>query len=576
MYMRHRHRRGAYPLAGNERTLPWGVRWLLLLGAFLLLAYLLWSAVMKVFGLDNALVRAGALLTVEDRGTVSVMIENKQQRAENGVMLFPDESVTTGAGAHATLLFFDGTKLRLEENSELVIDESSRGKRESNVGLTLKKGTAWLLTPPESGSGTVVRSIATPSIGFAIPAGTEAVLSPAMLAVFSADGAGVTVSVKGHDDFTIGEGQQWKLPGNGQVDGNVLSHRSPLDPLLSRSTFVVDSRRRNGSATGSGAVASGNASSDILTVTTPQNGMAVDTPVITVKGTFAPGVMSIAINGYPAVVDVAKGTFTQQVSPPDGAGEYEIKVQALDAGKAVVAEIRRSIKRAASIVSAMNAPTVTSPAKTGETYATLKEELVLRGSAPRGAMGIMVNDYKLQLFDPAKGEWSYVASVRLGNMKTGTNVYQIVALDAAGAKSPAAIITIVQGEGSEGLVTGSTTSSASSVSAGPLPNNAPLLPGALSVTAPTAGTTHAETGTGFLIEGLTSTQTATISVNDYTLQLYKAGKTTWNYIAEVAINNLKKGKNVYVIIARNAKNEILDRLEYVVEYSPGATAGSTR
>jgi hypothetical protein len=153
-------------------------------------------------------------------------------------------------------------------------------------------------------------------------------------------------------------------------------------------------------------------------------------------------------------------------------------------------------------------------------------------------------------------------------MKTGTNVYQIYALDASGNKSQAATITIIQGgEGPEGVVT-SAASSGAATSTGPLPNNAPLMPGSLSVTAPTAGTAHAETGTGFLIEGITSAKTATISVNDYTLQLYKAGKTTWNYIADVSLNNLKPGKNTYSIVARNEKNEILDKLEYVVDYQP--------
>ncbi|NOS67597.1 MAG: hypothetical protein HOO67_04515, partial [Candidatus Peribacteraceae bacterium] len=113
----------------------------------------------------------------------------------------------------------------------------------------------------------------------------------------------------------------------------------------------------------------------------------------------------------------------------------------------------------------------------------------------------------------------------------------------------------------------SSTATASSPT-GPLPTNAPLSPGTLTVTLPTAGTTHTETGTGFLLEGATSAQTSTIAVNDYVLQLYKPGKTTWNYIAETGLNNLKKGKNVYVIVARNAKQEILDTMTYTVEYAP--------
>ena len=57
-------------------------------------------------------------------------------------------------------------------------------------------------------------------------------------------------------------------------------------------------------------------------------------------------------------------------------------------------------------------------------------------------------------------------------------------------------------------------------------------------------------------------------VNDYQLQLYVAGKTFWNYIANTEYGNLKRGKNIYVIVTRNAKNEILDRVEYTVTYNP--------
>jgi hypothetical protein len=175
----------------------------------------------------------------------------------------------------------------------------------------------------------------------------------------------------------------------------------------------------------------------------------------------------------------------------------------------------------------------------------------------------MVNDYKLQLFDPAKGTFSYLASQRLGNMKTGENIYDVYALDAGGAKSTPARITIFIGPADAMPVQPS--SSAPVSSSGPLPTNTPLLPGSLSVIAPTAGTTHTETGTGFLLEGLTSGKTATMWVNDYKLQLYRPGKTTWNYIASVEFANLKRGMNTYVIVARDSDNKILDKMTYTVE-----------
>ena len=71
-----------------------------------------------------------------------------------------------------------------------------------------------------------------------------------------------------------------------------------------------------------------------------------------------------------------------------------------------------------------------------------------------------------------------------------------------------------------------------------------------------------------MIEGRTSAETASISINGYTLSLYVAGKTTWNYIASVEYGTMKRGKNVYRIVARNAGGEILDVLEYTMTFNP--------
>lgn len=568
MYFRPRHRHGAYPLA-REHTLPRSLRFLLAAGAILFAAYLLWTLMLRIFGITGSVERAGAMLSVEDRGTVTVTIDGADQRATSGMMVFPGESVTTSAGARASLQFFDGTRTRLNDATTLTIAESAHGESNSRIRLTLTQGNLWMMTAPvKSFSGSVTRSVTSPTLSFELPAGTEAALSPTTIAVFATDGDGVTVELEGEDPFVISEGQQWTMPAGGVTAGTVLDSRAPLDPLAARSTFVVESRQKFLTQTGTaGSASSRSENTGILTVTAPVNGLVLLEPALTVQGTISADVTAVTVNGYPAVVDIGKATFSQQVSPPEGQGEFEITVQALAADRTILAEAHRTIRRAPP--GPLAAPTVTVPAKTGQTYATDAVELILRGGAPAGAAGILVNDYKLQLFDPAKGEWSYVASLRLNNMVPGTNVYNVYAIDATGKKSEPATITIIQGAGSEGIITGpSSAASSTATSSGPLPTNAPLEPGSLTVIAPTAGTTHSETGTGFLLEGLTSAKTASVWVNDYRLQLYRAGKTTWNYIVDVNFNNLKRGKNTYVIVARNAKDEIVDQMTYTVEYEP--------
>lgn len=570
MYFRPRHRHGAYPLA-QEHTLPRGVRMLLAVGAILVAAYLMWTLVLRIFGIGGATERVGAMLAVEQRGTVTVEIDDTEQRAENGMMVFPDESIRTGSTAHASLNFFDGSRMRMDESTKLTLETSARGSDESSLEVRVEEGTVFLMTAGgRSFTGSVTWRVSSPTLNFDVPAGTEAQLSPTSIAVFSTGGDGVTVKLSGHDEFIISEGQQWSMPKTGSVSDNVFEHRSAIDarsqtPFVTESRQLLAARAAGTQATGSGAIA-GRA---LLTVTAPTTDAKADNSTMTVRGSIGAGVTSVLVNGYPAVVDRENGTFSQQVSPPAGTTPFDITIQALDSDKTVLAEVRRSLLRAEA--PPLAAPTVTVPARDGQTYQTSAEELIMRGTAPAGALGIMVNDYRLQLFDPEKGEWSYIASLRLGNMVPGTNTYDVYAIDGAGKKSAAARITIMHGEGPTGVISTGTSSSSTGLttgSTGSLPNNAPLEPGTLKVTAPTEGTTHAETGTGFLIEGSTSAKTASISVNDYRLQLYRPGVTTWNYIAEVALNNLKPGKNVYVITARNAKDEILDTLTYTVEYTP--------
>ncbi len=565
MYIRSRHRRGAYPLA-QEHTLPRGMRLLLAAGAVLVTAYLLWMLLLRLLGVTGGVDRAGAFMTVEERGTVTVSIDGTEQRAENGMMIFPGESVTTGGGAHASMQLFDASRVRLDQSTTVVLRESGRGAR-SRITFDLQKGSLWVLTSAQrSTTGSVLWTVTSPTLTYTLAPGTEALLSPTSVTVYATDGEGITVMLAGKEPFVISEGQQWTMPATGAVGDNVFEFRSPLDPLAAKPPLVVESRqifaKQIGQRTGSGA-----RSTELLTVTAPANDLQLKDPTVTVTGTVSAEVVKVTINGYPAILDSVKGTFSQQVAPPAGEGPFEINVQAHDAGRNVLAQVRRTVRRPAA--PALGAPSITTPAKAGETYRTRAEELILRGTAPAGAVSITVNEYKLQLFDPSKGEWSYVASLRLRNMVPGQNTYDIVATDSAGKKSPAARLTIIQGEeGPTGVVSSAGSVSSGAASSGPLPNNAPLDPGTLKVTAPTAGTSHTETGTGFLLEGLTSAKTATVSVNDYTLQLYRPGVTAWNYIVDVGFNNLKAGKNEYVIVARNAKGEIVDKMTYTVEYTP--------
>jgi hypothetical protein len=573
MYSRNRYRRGVYPLVREPSPLARLLRSLVTLAVLLLVLYWIGSFLLRLLGVGGAMERVSATLYTEDRGIVTVALQKDQpQPAENGMSILPGDVISAGPSAHAALQFFDGTWVRSDQNADMVVRASDLSKKTSQVSVEVLKGQIWINTPSSKAyTGSVVRTVATATLQYQLPPGTEAVLSAESLKVFAADGAGVTVTLKGHDPFTIGEGQQWTLP-SGTAFTDVFAFRTPLN-VAAVPDFVMQSRLKYAQkavATGSGQVIG---STDILTIQSPVSGFVLHDPTVIVKGRTSAAVTQVLINGHEAPLADDR-TFTLEVAAPDS-GTFDIRVQALDATHNVLAATTVSVKvgEMSAAVSA-DAPTIADPAPAGSTYRTQEQEIVLRGTVPAGTKAVMVNDYKLQLFSPDKGTWSYLASQKLGNMKPGSNAYDVYALDAAGKKSPPASITILVEDGAIGVVGGGTvqTSSTASSKLNPstLPNNAPTAPGTLQVTGPEAGTTHTETGTGFLLEGKTSAKTATLWVNDYQLQLFKPGKTYWNYIADTTRKNLVPGKNTYHIVARAADGKILDTLDYVVTYTPGA------
>ncbi len=572
-FFRNRYRRSPYAPITEQPRVPIGIQRILVL---LILGFILWwllKGVAGLFGFGSALDREPASLTTEPKGIINVSLQGSEpESAEDGMMLFPGDGLSTGANGHASLRFFDDTLVRLDTASSVTIDESGQGPDGSEIRLTVQGGV-WAAVPHSTATGSSIRRLLFPTMTLDLPAGSEVVASTGALRVYSAEGAGVNVTLADGKTFIIGEGQQWVLPPGAAVAGDPYAFRSPIDQAALGTAMLVDSRKNllGGRAPSGSASSASTASGELLTIREPAANATVSGDSIAVRGTVNGSVNAVRVNGHNAVLNKQNGTYSMELALPQGEKELEISVAAMDAQGKTLTNLTRIVKLTdGAPTPGANAPTIETPAKNGETYATNAVEVVLRGKAPANAAGIMVNEYRLQLFNPEKGEWSYIASIALGNLKAGSNTFDVVALNADGAKSPAVRITIIQGQGDGGVTPGASSTASAAASSVPLSNNAPLTPGILAVTGPTPGAVHNETGTGFLLEGKTSKDTDSVWVNDYRLQLYKPGVTFWNYIADVAYGNLKPGSNAYEIVARNAKGELLDRLTYTVEYRPAA------
>jgi len=548
---------------------------LLILGVMLLVVG---TKVLQFFGVGNVMQQNAVVLGLEGQGTVNVSIEGKSvQRAENNLKLYPSDRVETSGRAYGVLSFFDDTYVRLDERSEVLITKSVKGAEESSLAVELLNGTIWVAVPTiESFSGSILREIQTANMKVSLPSRTEAIVSPSSIVVFAADGLGVNIWLTGREDpIVIGEGQQLSVPEQTVITGNPYRYRKPLDPLVMRPTFVEESRNSYIKHRAVQEVSSPEPTTptdEIILVTEPQDGIQVQTSTVRVAGSVGPQVSSVRINGYIVAIDEAQSTFAQDMALPDS-DDVKIIIEALSADGTVQEEVRRTIHRDRD---PPEPPVITVPASTGQTYLTSRDTIEIKGKAAKDIVGIEVNEYRLQLFNPGDDTWKYLANVKLDNYKPGENVYQVVTINKGGYKSEPAVITIVLGEGEEGVIAEGesteedkeSTDLSDITTSDVLPSNVPLLPGTLMVVGPTEGTFHTSTGTSLLIEGTVSDKAHSVWVNDYRLRLYEPGKTFWNYIADTKLFTMRRGTNVYHIVARDSEGKILDEMEYTILLDP--------
>jgi hypothetical protein len=539
---------------------PSVARFLILVAIVGVILFFLGRLILGIFTGGAQADRARVTLDVLDTPVNVAVDGGLLQRADDDSTVFAGDRVTTGNGGSALLEMIDGTVMRLDAQTDVTVAVSEQDEEETRFTVALDSGALWVETPSlEAFTGAAVRSVTTGQLTMGFGPGTKAVVVDEAVLVFEDGGRGVTVTAEGADGVEVSEGQRFVL--DGDMEGDLSSHRSALTPEDWQDPFVKDGM---GTPAGSGSTDIDPSDVTGLTVTSPKDKAVIAATTVKVEGSVGPDVARVRVNGYSATFGDGLRNFSQELALP-AAGEMDILVEALDASGVVTAQVRRTVTRESA---AMGSPTVTEPAKTGETYTTDATELVLRGTSPAGAAGMMVNDYKLQLFKPELGTWSYLATTQLGNLKPGTNEYLVYALAADGTKSQPAKITIVLGSASATSAGSSTVSVSSTPDETTLPQNDPLQPGTLKVTTPTAGTEHTETGTGVLIEGTTAGDTASIWVNGYKLQLYQPGRRTWNYLAQTSFGNLRRGRNVYKVTARDAQYRVLDRMEYVIILDP--------
>lgn len=565
----YRHRRGYYALA-EQPTITRFIRPAIGLAVVLVVLYFTGAWLLRTLGIGNHTRQTAILLSIEKRGAVQVSLEGKDYAAaQNDIKLYASDRVKTGANANAALRFFDGSVARLDEQTEVTVLQSNLRAENSLLALELTSGVLWLSTPSvDVFSGSIVRTVKSDAMTFTIPAQTDGTFGTRSTAVYAAAGLGVKIAIP-HVviPIIVGEGQQFSLPANFNPDEDLYQYRSPIVTVASLPSFVSESRvlyqparRGVGASSPSGQ---GSDTTAAITLMSPENNMVLRTATVTVTGSVGADVSTLRVNGYQAKINEDR-TFSLEVTPPDE-DSVTITVEALDSAGGLLGTVSRQLTRDRK---PPESPTITAPAKDGQTYRTQRTEFEIRGTASKDAIGIVVNDYRLQLFQPGSGTWSYLASLRLENFREGENIFTVYAIDASGNRSPSVALTVLLGGDGEGVVdmgSSSQSSTAREVTEEELPANAPLKPGTVEVTGPVPGTTYTATG-AFLLEGSAPPETVSVWVNGYKLRLYTPGKLFWNYIADPAFATLKRGTNLYKVNARDSEGKILDTVTYTVTY----------
>lgn len=571
--MLSRHRRRPYLIGIEDGKKP---RRLLRAVMIVATVAVLWygsTAILEFFNLSIGK-KTAATLELRSQDGVQVALQGSDwQAAESKLKVYEGDAVATRTAGDAIIHFFDGTKIRLDQNTDVEITDSIHNINGASVLVVhVRSGRVWLDTPvAKVFSGSIVRTVSTTNYSADFPPDSSALIGSQILNVVKASGVGANVTLMTGPSLIVGEGQYFSLEGNAataiEQGEDPYDFRNPVtteqlrDEFLVSSFLVMESLGSFDNTVNSNNTSSGSDITTPLTITEPANRTEIRTKTVTVAGRVGERVTRLTINGD-AVNVTSDRTFSADISLSKDP-TTTIVIEAQDAQGITLSREERTVLNMFKIV--VEPPRIKSPAGSGETIRVTNPVVEVTGEAPPGTAAILVNDYRLQLFKAGDKTWSYLANAAYGNLLIGDNIFAVVAVDADGNRSASRTVTVVyEPENTINTGTGETVSSSEPA----LKQNAPLQPRTLVVEAPKSGTSAETSDAELSILGRTSTDTYSISVNGYTLSLYEPYSPTWKYIASVTLTTMKRGRNVYRIVTRNKGGEILDILEYTITYMP--------
>ncbi len=420
----------------------------------------------------------------------------------SGQALLEGDRVRTLTDSRAVVEFYDGTILRMDEGTDLMLEEVDKGKNEGSILVRVNTGDVWVNKPSnaELKSNVVVT--------------TDYLKVNADSTIFAMR-AGLPESVRVVDENLLVE----VLEEGQSLDQIEVSVGQEL--ILTSDAYDAFLRRETPSVL------------DALDINFQQNSWyKFNTDEDASPSQFAVD---------PALSD-GSGTVIESENPLEGAADDFVD----------------SLPDDNSSSAALDSPQVTSPSQ-GSTQNS--ETIDILGNAPVGAEKIMVtsfeegspNPYVLKGFTPGDSTFRYIATFDggNGNLVIGENRFEIVAIDAEGNESPTSTLVFDYELAADAEVETPDVLSAPEIV---MINDQP------------AGEKFILEEDRAVVIGSVGTWATDVVVNNYTLREFTPNSGTFTYILSNEFGNLSSGENVLEVYAKDKSGTKSEVLEFVVSY----------
>jgi hypothetical protein len=209
--------------------------------------------------------------------------------------------------------------------------------------------------------------------------------------------------------------------------------------------------------------------------------------------------------------------------------------------------------------SSTDAPVITAPDEDARAV-DKGSPITITGTVPEGTKKVVVeqvingkpDSYVLGKFKAGDTKFSYNVSEKLGNLLKGDNVYSFYAFNADGDKSDAAEVTITY--------------------------NKPDVTITDALTAPKVLTFNGAESSVVKVDAVTVAGeikgAEKVVVNDYVLSKFEPGSTSWSYSAKESVGNLKPGINEYEVYGVDADGNKSDVVKFTITYNKSGAATS--